>query len=131
MCCSAKRARRPAFWNPQMQSLRELQHAFAVALIAGDAMPPDCIVGARKMDAAAAAAVYRNNMFGNYRSALRDDYPAILALVGEGFFQAACDTYARQHVSGSGDLNDFGAAFSEFLGNWAPARTLAYLPDVA
>ena len=79
----------------------------------------------------AALAVYRNNVFGNYRHALRDDYPAVLALVGEDFFHGACDAYTRQHASRSGDLNDFGAAFAAFLESWPPARTLAYLPDVA
>lgn len=114
-----------------MQSLPELQRAFAAALTARDATPPDCIIGAGKMDVGAALAVYRNNVSGNYRKALRDDYPAMLALVGEGFFQGACDAYAREHASQSGDLNDFGAAFPAFLDEWPPARSLAYLPDVA
>jgi hypothetical protein len=114
-----------------MQSLPDLQRALAAALMAPDATPPDCIIGACGMDAAAALAVYRNNVFTNYRKALRDDFPAILALVGEGFFQSACDAYAREHASQSGDLNRFGAAFMEFLKIWPPARSLAYLPDVA
>jgi hypothetical protein len=114
-----------------MQSLPELQRAFAAALIAGDAQPlQDCIVGASSMHAAAALAVYRNNVFSNYRKALRDDYAAILALVGEGFFHGACDAYIRLHPSPSGDLNDFGSAFATFLESWPPAAQLAYLPDV-
>src|SRR4051794_3471186 len=103
MCCSAKHARRLAFWSPPMQSLPELQRALAVALIARDATPPDCIIGAGKMDGGAALAVYRSNVFSNYCKALRDDYPAIVAVVGEGFFQGACDAYARDHASQSGD----------------------------
>jgi hypothetical protein len=92
---------------------------------------PDCIVGASAMHAAAAIAVYRNNVFSNYRKALREDYAAVLGLVGEGFFHAACDAYIRLHASPSGDLNDFGSAFGTFLESWPPAAQLAYLPDVA
>jgi hypothetical protein len=115
-----------------MQSLPELQRAFAAALIAGDEQPlQDCIIGASSMHAASALAVYRNNVFSNYRKALRDDYAAVLALVGEGFFQGACDAYIRHHPSPSGDLNDFGCAFARFLDSWPPAGQLAYLPDVA
>jgi hypothetical protein len=98
-----------------MQSLPELQRSLAAALISRDAQPlSDCIIGACELDAESALAVYRNNIFGNYRNALRDDYPAVLALVGAGFFHGACDAYAREHASQSGDLNDFGAAFAAF-----------------
>jgi hypothetical protein len=115
-----------------MQSLPELQRAFAAALIADEEQPlQDCIVGASSLHAAAALAVYRNNVFSNYRKALRDDYTAVLALVGEGFFQGACDAYIRHHPSPSGDLNDFGSVFATFLESWPPAGQLAYLPDVA
>jgi hypothetical protein len=115
-----------------MQSLRELQRGFAAALMAGDEHPlHECIIGTRELDASAALAVYRNNVFSNYRKGLREDYPALLALVGESFFHGVCDAYARTHGSNSGDLNDFGAAFARFLEQWSPAQQLPYLPDVA
>jgi hypothetical protein len=115
-----------------MPSLPELQRDFAHALVGGDAASLDALIeGAAALDAPAALAVYRNNVFSNYRKALLDDYPAVAALVGEEFFEGACDAYARARPSPSGDLNDFGAAFPTFLGEWAPAASLPYLPDVA
>jgi hypothetical protein len=115
-----------------MRSLPDLQRGLAQALIAHRAEPlDDCIIGARGLDSDAALAVYRNNVFGNYRNALRDDYPAILALVGEPFFHGACDAYVRNHASQSGDLNDFGSAFAQFIEDWPPASTLPYLGDIA
>lgn len=115
-----------------MQSLPELQRGFAAALITGEEQPVhECIIGARELDASAALTVYRNNVFSNYRKGLREDYPAVLALVGESFFHGACDAYTRAHASTSGDLNDFGAAFARFLEQWSPAQQLPYLPDVA
>lgn len=115
-----------------MPSLPELQRDFAHALLGADAASLDALIeGAAALDAPAALAVYRNNVFSNYRNALLDDYPAVAALVGEDFFAGACDAYARSHPSPSGDLNDFGATFPRFLGEWGPAAGLPYLPDVA
>ena len=115
-----------------MPSLRELQRDFAAALITGDEQAlQQYVIGAHSLDAGAALAVYRNNTFSNYRKALRDDYPAVLALVGEKFFDGACDAYTRAQPSQSGDLNDFGVMFRSFLQQWQPAQQLPYLPDVA
>jgi len=115
-----------------MPSLSDLQRGFSAALIAGeDELVQAHVIGAGGLDPRDALAVYRNTVFSNYRKALRDDYPAILALVGETFFDGAGDAYTRVHPSGSGDLNEFGAAFASFLEQWAPAQQLPYLPDVA
>ncbi len=40
-------------------------------------------------------------------------------------------TYASTYPSRSGDLNDFGGEFGDFLAGWPPAAQLPYLPDVA
>jgi hypothetical protein len=116
-----------------MPSLSELQNAFARALIeSGDhALLLEHIIAPRTLSAAGALGIYRNNVLSNYRKALRDDYPAVAALVGDRFFDAASDAYARAHPSQSGDLNAFGAAFSAFLERWPPAAKLPYLTDVA
>ena len=115
-----------------MPSLPELQTAFARAVIERD---EHALAGwircGRGLGAEARIDVYRTNVLGNYRSALRDVYPVVLALVGAPFFNRAADEYASRHPSRSGDLNDFGGAFGDFLAGWAPAAGLAYLPDVA
>jgi hypothetical protein len=115
-----------------MLSLLELQREFAAALLGGDGRSLEqSIVGASALSPESALGIYRNNVLGNYRKALRDDYPAVLALVGERFFNGACDAYARSRGSRSGDLNDFGDAFAAFLTDWPPAQELVYLCDVA
>jgi len=115
-----------------MPSLSELQRDFSAALISGeDERMLAHVIGACELDAARALAVYRNNVFSNYRKALRDDYPAILALVGDKFFDGASDAYTRAHPSRSADLNEFGAGLASFLEQWPPAQQLPYLPDVA
>jgi hypothetical protein len=116
-----------------MPSLLELQRDFAAALISGETgrLKHELIFGARELDATAALSVYRNNVFSNYRKALLDDFPAVAALVGDRFFEGACDAYVRAHRCESGDLNDFGAMFGSFLQQWPPAQGLPYLADVA
>jgi len=116
-----------------MPSLPELQTAFARAMIerAEDAGIAEWIVSGRGLDAQARIAVYRNNVLSNYRAALREVYPVVLALTGQSFFHRAADTYVSRYPSRSGDLNDFGGEFGDFLAEWEPAAQLAYLPDVA
>ena len=95
------------------------------------ALLAEWIIAGRGLDAEARIRVYRNNVFSNYRAAMREVYPVVLALVGEPFFHRAADTYATSYPSHSGDLNDFGGEFGDFFAGWPPAAQLPYLPDVA
>jgi hypothetical protein len=115
-----------------MPSLPDLQAAFARAVIDHDeGEVADWIAAADGLDAPARIAIYRSNVFGNYRNTLREVYPVILALVGEPFFVHAADAYAARYPSRSGDLNDFGGELGDFLAQWPPSAQLVYLPDVA
>ncbi len=76
-------------------------------------------------------AIYQNNVFSNYRTALKAVYPVVERLVGEQFFRHTADCYIHNYPSRSGDLNSYGADFSEFLDTFEPAKQLSYLPDVA
>ncbi|HQR03395.1 MAG: putative DNA-binding domain-containing protein [Proteobacteria bacterium] len=81
--------------------------------------------------AAARLAVYRRNLMGNLCGALAATYPVVERIVGEDFFKATARAYVRAHPSRSGDLNEYGGAFAEFLATFPPASPLPYLPDVA
>lgn len=76
-------------------------------------------------------ALYASTIRTNYRRALSATYVVVKRVVGEAFFHAAVDAYAARHPSASGDLNDFGGRFGEFLARYEPARGLAYLADLA
>ena len=102
-----------------MSALAGLQRGFIEALYAGE--PP----------ADPRLAIYYGNARANWRGALGHAYPTVRRLVGDSFFDAACDAYARAYPSRSGDLAAFGAMLAPFLAGYAPAATLAYLPDVA
>jgi hypothetical protein len=115
-----------------MPSLRELQQQFADALFAGDEAPPpfafncgDPAMGAERM------AIYRRTVRTNYRNALDATFPVVWRLVGTPCFHAAVDAFARAHPSRSGDLNEYGDEFGDFLAGYPPAASLPYLADVA
>jgi hypothetical protein len=115
-----------------MPSLHEWQRAFSAAAVFNDAGALASLrIVAGGMKPEARIGIYRANVLGNYRKALAATYPVIKRLVGAPFFDAASDNFARGHPSTRGDINRYGADFSEFLATYAPARDLKYLPDVA
>ena len=112
-------------------SLREIQTEFTTGVFGS--FSPELAAGIVSDGLAAEQrlAIYRNNVFSNLRSALRDSYPVILRLLGETFFNHTADEYVRSHPSASGDLHDFGGDFDAFLASFEPCAELPYLPDVA
>jgi hypothetical protein len=115
-----------------MPSLHEWQRAFSAAAIFNDAAALASLrIVAGGMKPEARIGIYRANVLGNYRKALAATYPVTKRLVGAPFFDAASDNFVRGHPSTRGDINRYGADFSEFLCSYPPARDLEYLPDVA
>ena len=114
-----------------MSALRELQLAFAQAILDDDdgAVVPlivsDSFPGARRLN------VYRNNVVSSLTAALSDTFPVVKRLVGAEFFRHLAREYLRAHPSTSGNLHDFGAGLPEFLDFFGPAAQLPYLADVA
>jgi hypothetical protein len=115
-----------------MPSLRELQRGFAAAALFGDtAALSNLGIEAGGLDAATRIAVYRNNVFGNYRHALAATYPVVRQLVGSALFDTAIAAFVRAYPSLHGDVNRYGGDMARFLATYPPARAQAYLPDVA
>jgi uncharacterized protein (UPF0276 family) len=76
-------------------------------------------------------ALYRGNLSAAWDKTLSSAYPVIRQLVGEEFFAALARAYGKQHPSASGDLNRFGAGFSDFLRSFPHVAQYPYFPDVA
>ena len=115
-----------------MPSLHELQRRFSAATIFGDpAAAASLGVVAGALSPVSRLTIYRNNVLGNYRKVLAATYPVVKRLVGSAFFDTASDHYVRGHPSTRGDVNHYGGEFGDFLASYPPARSLAYLPDVA
>ncbi|MEW6314010.1 MAG: DNA-binding domain-containing protein [Pseudomonadota bacterium] len=80
---------------------------------------------------ATALDIYRNNLRGNLQGALAVAYPVTERIVGTDFFRLMARAYIDDHPSASGNLHHYGEQFAPFIANFAHARTLGYLADVA
>ena len=116
-----------AIWCSAVK-LPELQQRFGQALVGHPAGLP---IRGHGLNGEQRLQVYRNNMLSAITEALRAVYPVTERLVGKEFFRAAADTYLKSNPSRSGNIQDYGGAFSQFLGSFEPAAGLPYLPDVA
>ena len=112
-----------------MLPLPELQQRFARALT--DTQDTALPIRPDRLSARQRLQVYRNNMHSALIGALRAVYPVTGRLVGEEFFAAAAQAYLRANPSHSGNIQDYGGAFSQFLNGFEPAASLPYLGDVA
>lgn len=112
-------------------ALRELQHAFARALLReDDATVWPHIVG-EGFSAQERLSIYRNTCRSSLVATLRLTYRAVERLVGADFFDVVAERYVAAHPAGSGYLNDYGGEFAAFLAGLDAGRWLPYLPDVA
>ncbi|HEX7323819.1 MAG TPA: DNA-binding domain-containing protein [Rhodanobacteraceae bacterium] len=114
-----------------LPSLLECQRQFLAALYddhAGAAAPT---IAGNGLTPEARLRIYRHSSEETHSAALRTTYPAVRALVGGAFFDQTARGYRRAHPSTSGNLQEFGATFAEYLETLRACRSLAYLPDVA
>ncbi|MCI4664465.1 MAG: DNA-binding domain-containing protein [Neomegalonema sp.] len=103
------------------------QAEFTAALLDPNAQAPSAIASGQERR----FAVYRNNVIVSLVEALAAAYPAVQALVGEAFFNAAAGLFVRSHPPSSPLMIYYGEGFAEWLERFEPAANLPYLPDVA
>jgi hypothetical protein len=118
-----------------MLTLRELQPSFRDELLGGRDGEPAGAIGAEvladELSAESRLAVYRHHVLTTLTSILKETYPVVARLIGEGFFAYAADTFVRRHPPGGPCLFEYGDAFADFLAAFPPCRDLVYLPDIA
>lgn len=112
-------------------ALLETQHRFLAALHDDAAPGPVDEIVANGLDPAARVRIYRHICEAIQGDALRTSYPAVLALVGDAFFEQTVQGYRAAYPSRSGNLQTFGSRFAEYLDGLPSLQALAYLPDVA
>ena len=105
---------------------RQADFARALRDPAPDAVP-DGFAGA----AARRFRVYRNNVRVALVEALAAAYPAVERIVGAEFFRRMAAAYAAERPATARTLNLYGGGFPGFVAEFAPARDLPYLADVA
>ena len=120
-------------WPPHMPDLAGLQRALAAALTTRSVDGADVAAFAgAPARIRARLSLHRGNVQANARKALANAYPVCAKLVGDDFFAGLAFEFAARTPSASGDLNEYGATFAEFLAGFAPVvEQVPYLPDVA
>jgi len=114
----------------QTPSLAELQAQFFNHVMHDDDAVSAWVVD-HGLPAAQRMKIYKHIVENTLSEALTTSYPAILALVGADFFAMAADRYFRRYPPESGNLQDYGASFPDFLSAMQEAASLPYLADVA
>ncbi len=76
-------------------------------------------------------AIYRNNVLGSLKDALADNFPVVVQLVGDVFFNAMARAFVQAHPPRSRSLIEYGEAFADFIETFEPAACLPNLADVA
>lgn len=113
-------------------SLAELQRALA-ARILGEVEPPldGWIRVPPDADASARLAVHVDGYPARIREALRETFPAVAQILGDGSFAALADRYAAVLPSELRNLNSVGAALPAFLESDRSSEELPFLPALA
>ena len=76
-------------------------------------------------------AIYRHHVFTTLTAVLRATYPVVCRLVDERFFAYAAHEFIQVDPPRTPCLFEYGESFADFLAEFPPSRSLAYLPDVA
>jgi hypothetical protein len=112
-------------------ALPDLQRQFLAALYDVDLPGPVAAIAGHGLEPDARLRIYRHSSEAIHAGALRTSYPAVLALVGEDFFDQTALGYRRAHPSRSGNLQTFGDSLADYLETLPEIDGLAYLPDIA
>ena len=114
-----------------MPSLRELQTQVLNGLLAEQPDGAAALIRSSGIAAESRLRIYQNNARTNFAEALRSTYPVIWRLVGEDYFRQIAWEFQRRHPSLSGDLNQVGGAFPDYLQALHEGGEFRYLADVA
>jgi hypothetical protein len=114
-----------------MTSLAQTQSDFAKSLLDRTVPLPTDIRGASRRRADRRFAVYRNNVASGLANALATRFPVVKQLVGDEFFRAMAHVYATAELPRSPIMLYYGETFPAFIDDFAPARPVPYLGDIA
>ncbi len=71
--------------------------------------------------------IYRNNILGSFESVLSSIFPITKKIIGDKEFDKLTQKFCQKFYSKSGDLNEFGIEFPQFL----KSHETKYLKDLA
>jgi Putative DNA-binding domain len=111
--------------------MQNWQSNFARALLDRELPVPEGVIAHNSERPERRFAVYRNNMMVSLIGALEARFPATCKIAGEEFFKAAARRFIAAEPPRSPIMMFYGDAFPWYLAEFAPARSVPYLADVA
>ena len=119
----------------KVTTLAELQRNFISDCLSGK-LRQNNILLAKEIDSSFISAqglmgIYQNSAIANITNSLILTYPVIEKLVGSVFFSAMCREFIYVTWPKSGNMDDYGVEFPNFLSEFEHAKHLIYLKDVA
>jgi hypothetical protein len=114
-----------------MPMLHELQLEFMRGVLDGASGTAAQWVSGGGLEPARRIEVYANNARSNFIEALQLCYPVIRRLVGDEYFHQCAREFQRRRPSRSGDLQNAGAGFPEYLAELHRDDAYRYFADVA
>ena len=115
--------------------LAEMQRVFyqlAARAPGSDALDPAAIfVGTPTLDARARVGIYADMFIWRQIDALRDDFPKLSLLLGDGPFYTMAEEYLRAYPSRHASLSALGGELPGFLLGWSGEGMRADLADLA
>ena len=97
-----------------------IQHEFAQALLAPDAVCPEGVFSSNGADPASRFAVYRNNVHSSLNDGLAAAYPVVRRLVGDEFFHAMAGLYVQAYPPTTPLISEYGSSLADFIQGFAP-----------
>lgn len=113
-----------------MPALRDVQTAFAAAILNGAIGRLPLSVAPMALGAERRVQVYRNHFTISLTECLAATFPVLKALVGENYFNQSARRFAAEFPPVSPVLFEYGEAFPGYLAQAAGSNDFAYLADV-
>ncbi len=93
--------------------------------------PAALLAGTPALDATARVRIYADMFIWRQIDALRDDFPKLALLLGDGPFYAMAEAYLKTHPSRHASLSELGRELPAFLHAWSGEGARADLADLA
>ncbi len=114
-----------------MNSLQQLQSAFARFLRSGDPAIAAAVASTPQLAAQSRLEIYSSGYKARLREAITKDFPVLRSVIGDEAFTVLCLRYIDAWPSMSFTLRDFGAHLPEFVARAADIANPRFLGELA
>lgn len=114
-----------------MPSLKELQISFSDAVYDNKYNSLSELIKGREINNSSRIKIYQDNVLITLYNTLKNCFPSVCNLVDEQFFKYAVNEYIKVNKPKSGNLDDYGDNFADFLANMKELKDFPYIEDVA